>query len=108
MAQKWKGRGVVGSPITVDVNPRFNTWTATFNYYTDSTYTTELAPTAGTIAVTCVSYPDELVAAFSGSAVDATSLKAFAFLNGDIKTITVTPTGILTAVNYEVIITGTD
>lgn len=108
MSRKWSGQDAVATPIVLNVDPRFNDWGVTFKYYTDSTYATEVAPTAGTIAVTCVAYPDDLVATFLGSPVDATSVKEFASLNGNLKQITVTPSAIATATHYKVIVTGTD
>jgi len=106
MARTYTVMGVVGSAQTISVDKEFSNWTAAATYYSDQ-YITEVTPSAGTLTVTGRIDGAGDDSDFTNGSIDSTSLGDYASAAGPIKTVTVTPAGIVGATHYKLKITGT-
>lgn len=97
----------VATPQAVTIDPAFEQVEVHLEYYDSTDYDVLATPGAGTATVVGTR-PDGKTVAFVGSALDCTDVNALASMVGNFSTVTVTPSGITTAVSYIVVVTVTD
>ena len=96
---------VVANPTTVVIGRGFEVVEVHLEYFTDTNYDTAETPGAGTAVVTGKRQDDKVVTL---SSLDCTDVETFVATVGDLKEVTVTPTGITVAGAYRVVVTVTD
>jgi hypothetical protein len=94
--------------IDIPVSTRYNQWMVNITYYVDNTFAATATPSAGTVAVTGRTAPQEWITTFNASALDATVPLEAVSVSGKLDQVTVTPSGITGAGAFEVTIIGTD